>query len=439
MSNFGNSSGSELHPVEELVFKYYRPLAGHPDIHECLEEARRLADRIRPGIIKNSDLKFRDRLRNLRRRGKALSKVIANYLINQWRFGSGNHTLRPLYIIWTMCNNCNFRCSYCDNHQGEHYFDIQDPDRLDTAQSRRLLEVMRTGTPAIYWCGGEPTLRNDLPDLLDYAWDLGYFPNMINTNGSLLHRRLEEPGWEHFLHQMDIIIVSLDALDLDALKRVWGVDGVKQVLVNILLLRELNREVSFKLAVNTVITPDTLDEAHAVFDLVCDLDIWFVPVPVNFKHRPDSTMLDDPKYREFAELILSRKRTGHKIIGSETLLRRLLYAEPHSCVTTLKPHVWSNGSLCWPCRASINVPPVDINLLDYTTFDQAYAAAGSKINPDNFHGNGKDQCGGDCAWMQNYTTSRYLEGLTHPVRSGFMQELIEFAFTGVTNKSVCKK
>ena len=81
------------------------------------------------------------------------------------------------------------------------------------------------------------------------------------------------------------------------------------------------------------------------------------------------------------------------------------------------------------------MPPVDVNLLDYDTFDQAYAAAGKQINPDNFHGNGEMQCGGDCAWMQNYTTSRYLEGLRHPVKSGFTKELVEFAFTGVTGKN----
>ena len=330
MSEFGSTNSAGSPPDEALSFHHYRSREQHPDIVECLEEARNLAENIRPRIVKDRDLKFKDYQRNLLRRGKALSKTLSNYLINRRRFGSGNHTLRPLYVIWTMCNNCNFRCTYCDNHQGAHYFDVRDPERLDTAQSRRLLEVMRTGTPAIYWCGGEPTLRNDLPELLDYAWDLGYFPNMINTNGSLLHCRLEEPGWERFLQQMDIIIVSLDALNLEALKKVWGVDNVRQVLVNILLLRELNRDVAFKLAVNTVITPDTLDEARSVFDLVCDLDIWFVPVPVNFKHRPDNALLDHPKYRELAELILARKREGYKIIGSETLLRRLLYAAPHS-------------------------------------------------------------------------------------------------------------
>ncbi|MBP8130449.1 MAG: radical SAM protein [Candidatus Hydrogenedentes bacterium] len=405
----------------------YTPRAGHPDLDACLAEAQTLAADIRPLLLKDADLSFADRCRDRWRKVRALRRSAANYLVNRGRYKGGNHALRPLYVIWTMCNSCNFRCNYCDNHQGRHYYDMADPGRLDTGQGKRLLDVMITGTPAIYWCGGEPMLRSDLPELLDHAWRLGYFPNMINTNGSLVHRRLQDPAWRKFLWQMDIVIVSLDALDTALLSRLWGVDAGRQVLVNLLLLRELRRDVTFKLAVNTVITPETIMEARAVFDLACDLDVWFVPVPVNFKHRPEAALLDSPAYREFAELILARKREGCKIIGSETLLRRLLYAEPHHCLTALKPHVWSNGAICWPCRAAVNVAPVDINLLDYQTFDEAYAAGRERIAPDHFHGKGAQQCGGDCAWMQNYTTSRYLEGLTHPVRSGFLQELREFA------------
>jgi len=288
-----------------------------------------------------------------------------------------------------MLNACNFRCTYCDNHQGEHYFDRPDPERLDTQQGKRLLERMITGTPAIYWCGGEPTLRNDLPELLDHAWHLGFFPNMINTNGSLLHQRLLKPAWQGFLWQMDVVIISLDGLTLSMLNKLWGVKRPEQVMVNLLLMRELRKLVKFKLVVNTVITPETIDEARAVFDLVCDLDIWFVPVPVNYRHEPNRELLNHPRYRQLADLILARKKEGHKIIGSAELLRRLLFCEPYHCVTALKPHVWSNGEICWPCRASSNVAPVNINLLDYNSFDDAYEAGGRHINPNFFGINGK--------------------------------------------------
>jgi MoaA/NifB/PqqE/SkfB family radical SAM enzyme len=304
---------------------------------------------------------------------------------------------------------------------------MPDKDQLNTEDSKRLIEVIRTGTPAIYWCGGEPTMRNDLPELLDHACELGFYPNMINTNGSLLYQRLQKPEWSKFLWQMDIIIVSLDGLNLEMLNGLWGVKKAKQVIINLLMLRELRKDVKYKLAVNAVITLQNIKEAEAVLNFANDLDLWFAPVPVNFMHEPNQQLLDNPDYQKLVNLILQRKKQGYKIIGSEHLLKQLLLAESYQCETTLKPHIWPDGSICFPCRASVNIKPVNINLLEHGTFDEAYEAGRKLINPDNFHGLGTEQCGGNCAWMQNYTTARYVEGLMHPVRSGIFSEIKEFA------------
>jgi len=78
----------------------------------------------------------------------------------------------------------------------------------------------------------------------------------------------------------DIVIVSLDALNLDRLSTVWGVkkNTCEQVMVNILALRRLQSKVRFKLMVNTVITPETVAEADSILDWANDLGIWYSPV-----------------------------------------------------------------------------------------------------------------------------------------------------------------
>ena len=146
-----------------LEFRHYQPKSGHPDWDACLDEARALVSKVAPQITKNADLNFQDRLRDARRKARSLTQTAKNLVVNRRRYKRGDHALRPLYVIWTMLNDCNFRCSYCDNHQGEQYFDIPNPDRLDTAQGKSLLDVMLTGTPAIYWCGGRCAWAQNYP------------------------------------------------------------------------------------------------------------------------------------------------------------------------------------------------------------------------------------------------------------------------------------
>ncbi len=410
----------------DICFTKYTPKDGHPDFQECLKEALELAEKIRPVILKDGDLTAYQKFKKVKRQISSYSQTVENFFVNRKRYRSGNHSLRPLYAIWTMLNKCNFSCKYCDNHQGNLYPDMPDPDRLDTEKSKRLLEIMRNGTSCLYWCGGEPTMRNDFPELLNHACDLGYFPNIINTNGTLLHKRLQKETWQKFLWQIDIVIMSVDGLNLKRLEELWVTKDAKQVFVNLLLMRELQKDATFKLGVNSVIMPDALDEARDVFDLACDLGVWYVPVPVNVKHSTSKELIDSSKYRDLASTILERKKQGYRIIGSERILKKLLFAEPYECLTTLKPHIWSNGSIAWPCRAVHNMPPNDINLLDYNGFDDAYEAGRKFINPDRFHGPAQNQCGGECAWMQNYTTDRYADSFRSFWKSGIVSELLDF-------------
>lgn len=426
--------GERMMEPRPLKFRYYRRKDDHPDWGAVYEEAAALARKIAPLIHRDSDDTAVDRSADALRKMKSLATAGRNYLVNRRRFRERNHALRPLYFIWTMLYNCNFRCSYCDDHRGNHYYDLADQP-LGFAERVRVLQTMRQATSAVYFCGGEPTLVKELPLFTDIAFHLGYHPLMINTNAFILHEALQRPAWRKWLRQMDIIIVSLDGLSLPRLRELWGIKLVEQVLVNLLLLRELRRVVNFKLVVNTVIGEDSVDMTADVLDFVNDLgDVWFVPVPVNyhghgkerFAFERDMILRED--YQELARRILERKRQGRLIIGSARILDQLLHCRPYLCLPTLRPHVDPDGRIAWPCRAPQNVSPLYVNLLEYKTVDECWAAARQKMSPTDFHGPGPNQCGDNCAWMQNYTTGRYHEFLTDPLHAGIFSEIREFAF-----------
>ena len=69
----------------------------------------------------------------------------------------------------------------------------------------------------------------------------------------------------------------------------------------------------------------------------------------------------------------------------------------------------------------------DVMTQDPLTFKlgtTVHEAAGKLINPNFFHGNGPNQCKGDCAWMQNCVTDAYGEAMKLGfLDSGILKEM----------------
>lgn len=401
------------------MFKLYQPQAGHPNWPLLWAEATEFVAQIRPKLTKpvRGWSKWR-------RQAASYRTLASNYLLNRKLTKQGREDLRPLYFIWTMLRTCNFACTYCDDHQGRRYPELSNEGVLDTADSRRLLEVMRTRTSSVYFAGGEPTIRDDLPQITRAARDLNYYPIIINTNGSLLQRQLSKDDWKDWLANMDIVIVSLDGLDVRKMNSMWVYRNSQDVFRNLLILHQLRDEMGFKLMVNCVIQPGFIDEARAVLDFANDMDIWFAPVPVNVGPTVSGEIRSLPEYDALVETILARKSDGRKIIGSKRMLKRLLRSEPLVCRNTVKPHIDHDGRLAWPCKASVNVKPAYVNVLDFNNVDELYDYASAQVNPTRFHGPACNQCGANCNWAQNYTTDTYAHGLAHP--SSLLLDIADF-------------
>jgi len=421
---FEDPEGPAVHSASEAdgglpAFRLYRFRPGHPDWPTLQAEAVDLARRYLPQLEQP-----RGGWPELRRRLHSYGTAARNYLTNRRLVRGGREDLRPLYFIWTLVRACNFRCEYCDDHRGCKYPELSKEGTLSPEAGLKLLRIMRSRTPSVYFSGGEPTLRRDLPELTRAARDLGYYPIIINTNGSIVDALLERSRFRTWLADTDIVIVSLDSLDLARLKRLWVYRHPGRVLRNLLLLRELARPMRFKLMVNTVIQPGHAEEARDVLDLANDLGIWFCPVPCNIGPAIAREVREDPGYFELAGLILERKRAGYRISGSARMLQRLLWSEPVNCRNTLKPHIDHDGRLFWPCKSAVNVVPERVDVLDFDDVDALYDHATRRIDPAGFHGPGKNQCGGNCNWAQNYSTDAYAHGVEHP--ASLVADIAEF-------------
>ena len=156
---------------------------------------------------------------------KAIVKRVVGRTL--WRAArAGRETLRvyPWYVLgagWAPAPRrldyeitfaCNARCRMCPLY-GEHRDAVhQDASRsrseeLDTEEARHLLEDCRQlGIKHVTFTGGEPFLRNDLPELVRTATALGLETGAI-SNGSVLS---PERASEIVASGLHLLHISLD-------------------------------------------------------------------------------------------------------------------------------------------------------------------------------------------------------------------------------------
>ena len=248
--------------------------------------------------------------------------------------------------------------------------------------------------------------------------------NMINTNGSLLGDLLVKPRYRQFLLQMDVIIISLDSLNIQELSKMYEVNDKvsRNVLRTLLALKILQNYVPFKLVANTVITKETIEESFDILDFCNDLDITFSPVSSNIGHEADPELLEDPNYKKLVQKIIERANQGYPMIASARMLDKLLNFKGFDCYPVVFDHIDYNGKVFWPCKSYKDVAIV--NVLKYRNVKKVHEAARKLINPTNFHGTGPKQCQGNCAWMQNCVTDMYAYALSKGIfDSGVLKEI----------------
>jgi hypothetical protein len=100
-----------------------------------------------------------------------LSRYVGNIFAARLGGGRNKKLVRTMTAGLYLTVKCNFRCTYCDGGSGNMYRDIPD-HRLDTAETLRVLEIMRECSPGLDITGGEVKLI-DLHARLDRLHEPG--------------------------------------------------------------------------------------------------------------------------------------------------------------------------------------------------------------------------------------------------------------------------
>ncbi|HWQ66533.1 MAG TPA: radical SAM protein [Methanospirillum sp.] len=128
----------------------------------------------------------------------------------------------PAHPVIELTGKCNLSCIHCHAGAGSG-----DGPELSTIEIFTVLDQLATVPEfrMVAFTGGEPLLRQDIFEILEYARDLG-FSTTIATNGTLITpdiaRRLADAG-------VAIVAISLDATDTETHDRIRGLPGARDL------------------------------------------------------------------------------------------------------------------------------------------------------------------------------------------------------------------
>lgn len=115
-------------------------------------------------------------------------------IVNGCPFDCGlcpQHKTHTVLGIIDVTNRCNMACPICFAYAGAVNY-IYEPSSKQIAEMIRLLRANKPwACNALQFSGGEPTIRNDLPDLIREAKKAGMTHVEVNTNGLRLAEDIE--------------------------------------------------------------------------------------------------------------------------------------------------------------------------------------------------------------------------------------------------------
>jgi len=160
----------------------------------------------------------------------------------------------PVNVTWEVTYNCNLSCIHCLSDSGR-----KRKGELTTRQSLRVIdELAALKVFQLNIGGGEPFMRPDFLDLMDYAHQKGMV-TCISTNGTLIDRQTAK----RLDHPLVYIQVSLDGATAESNDPIRGKGSFNQVIAALECLKERDIEVS----INTVLTKLSILELDKMVDL----------------------------------------------------------------------------------------------------------------------------------------------------------------------------
>ncbi|MDX1756805.1 MAG: pyrroloquinoline quinone biosynthesis protein PqqE [Marinobacter sp.] len=163
----------------------------------------------------------------------------------------------PLWLLAELTYRCPLQCPYCSNP-------LDYAHREQELTTEQWLSVLRQGramgAAQLGFSGGEPLVRQDLPELIAEARQLGYYSNLITSGLGLTEtkvNRFRDAGLDH-------IQVSFQASDPELNN---AVAGSRKAFEQKLAMARAVKEAGYPMVLNFVIHRHNIHQMRDIIDL----------------------------------------------------------------------------------------------------------------------------------------------------------------------------
>ncbi len=212
--------------------------------------------------------------------------------------------VRPMSLLCELTYRCNLQCPYCYNPLDLDAY----RDEIDTATWQRVIgQAADLGIVQLGFSGGEPTLRRDLPALVQTAAQRGLYTNLITQGTFLDAARIDELAGAG----LDHIQISLQAPERELADAIAGTVVHERKLAAI----ERVQNSGMALTLNCVLHRNNHATIAQVIDLAAALGVR--------KLELANVQFYGWAYRNRAGLMPTREQVEHGLAVATDAKRRL--------------------------------------------------------------------------------------------------------------------
>lgn len=175
----------------------------------------------------------------------------------------------PFIVIWELTRACALRCLHC-RAEAQYY---RHPDELTTEEGKHLIDqIAKMDNPILVFTGGDPLMRPDLYEFIEYAVQKGLRVSMTPSATPKVTRKAMEKAKEAGLSRWAF---SLDGPNEDIHDFFRGVKGSYQRTIKAI---QYLHDLELPIQINTVVSRFNLDVLEEMAARVKELDavLWSV-------------------------------------------------------------------------------------------------------------------------------------------------------------------